>query len=91
MFDKETTAAISIGRLKGTPTEREAKLKERGIYNSHQLLWAARTPSGRQALAEHAGVESRAILELANGQAWLVSGVSVEFSPTCWNRPAWTQ
>ena len=47
-------------------TELEAKLKERGIYNSDQLLEAARTPSGRQALAEHAGVESRAILELAN-------------------------
>lgn len=67
MFDKETTAAISIGRLKGTSTEREAKLKERGIYNSHTLLEAARTPSGRQALAEHAGVESRTMLELANG------------------------
>jgi hypothetical protein len=48
-------------------TEREAKLKERGIYNSDQLLEAARTPSERQAMAEHAGVESRRILELANG------------------------
>ncbi len=67
MFDKEITAAISIGKLKGTPTEREANLKERGIYNGHQLLEAARTPSGRQALAEHAGAESRAILKPANG------------------------
>ena len=57
---------ISIGKLKGMSTELEAKLKERGIYNSDQLLEAARTPSGRQALAEQVGVESRAILELAN-------------------------
>jgi len=58
--------AISIGKLKGMSTELEAKLKEQGIYNSDQLLGAAQTPAGRKALAEHAGVESRAILELAN-------------------------
>lgn len=88
MFDEEPTAAISIGKYKGMSTEREAKLKERGIYKSDQLLEAARTPSGRRALAEHAGVESRAILELANGQTWLVFGVSAEFSLTCWKRLA---
>ena len=30
MFDKETTMAISIGKLKGMSTELEAKLKEQG-------------------------------------------------------------
>ena len=58
--------AISIGKLKGMSTELEAKLKERGFYNSDQLLGAAQTPAGRKALAEQVGVESRAILELAN-------------------------
>ncbi|MBW6486958.1 MAG: DUF4332 domain-containing protein [Syntrophobacterales bacterium] len=58
--------AISIGKLKGMYTELEAKLKEQGIYNSDQFLGTAQTPAGRKALAEHAGVESRAILELAN-------------------------
>ena len=58
--------AISIGKLKGMSTELEAKLKERGFYNSDQLLGAAQTPAGRKALVEQVGVESRAILELAN-------------------------
>ena len=58
--------AISIGKLKGTSTELDAKLKEQGIYNSDQLLRAAQTPAGRKALVEQVGVESRAILELAN-------------------------
>jgi len=58
--------AISIGKLRGMSAEVAAKLKEQGISNSDQLLEAARTPAGRKALAEHAGVESRAILGVAN-------------------------
>lgn len=58
--------AISIGKLKDMSTELEAKLKERGIYNSDQFLEAAQTLPGRQALSEYAGVEYRVILELAN-------------------------
>ncbi len=58
--------AISIGTLRGMSAELAAKLKEQGIYDSDQLLEAARTPAGRKALAEHAGVESQAILGLAN-------------------------
>lgn len=58
--------AVPIGKLKGISTELEARLKERGIYDSDQLLEAARTPSGRQTLAEYTGVESRVILELVS-------------------------
>jgi predicted flap endonuclease-1-like 5' DNA nuclease len=63
---KETTMAISIGILRGMSAEVAAELKEQGIYDSDQLLAAARTPAGRKALAEQAGVESQVILELAN-------------------------
>jgi len=58
--------AISIGTLRGMSAELAAKLKGQGIVYSDQLLEAARTPAGRKALAEQAGVESRVILELAN-------------------------
>ena len=72
---------ISISKLKGMSTELEAKLKERGMYNSDQLLEAARTPSGRRALAEQASVESRAILELANrADLARVRGIGAVFS-----------
>ncbi len=58
--------AISISKLKGMSAEVAAKLKEQGIYYSDQLLGAARTPAGRNTLAEKVGVDSKAILELAN-------------------------
>ena len=58
--------AISISALRGMSAELAARLKGHGIYDSDQLLEAARTPAGRKALAEQAGVESRVILELAN-------------------------
>ena len=71
--------AISIGKLRGMSAELAAKLKEQGISNSDQLLEAARTPAGRKALAEHAGVESRVILGLANradlARVWGIAGV----------------
>jgi predicted flap endonuclease-1-like 5' DNA nuclease len=44
----------------------EGNLKQQGLYRSDQLLESARLPAGRQALAARAGVDSRAILELAN-------------------------
>ena len=56
----------SIGKLKGISTELEVKLQEQEIYNSDQFLGAAQTSAGRQIVAEQAGVEPRAILELAN-------------------------
>ena len=58
--------AISIGKLRGMSAELAAKLKEQGISNSDQLLEAARTSAGRKTLAEHAGVEARVILGVAN-------------------------
>jgi predicted flap endonuclease-1-like 5' DNA nuclease len=57
---------ISIDKLRGMSPELSRKLKGRGIYNNEQLLKAARAPAARQELAALAGVESRAILELAN-------------------------
>ena len=71
--------AISIGKLRGMSTELAAKLKAKGIVYSDQLLEAARTPAGRKALAEQAGVEARVILELANradlARVWGIAGV----------------
>ena len=57
---------ISIKKLRGMTAESAAKLKERGIVYSDQLLEAAKTPAERQALAKQMGVESEMILELAN-------------------------
>lgn len=73
--------AIAIGQLRGMSAELEAKLKEKGIYNSVQLLNACQTPAGRQALAEYAGVESRIMLELANrADLSRVKGIAGVFS-----------
>jgi len=58
--------AVLIIKLRGLTVELEAKLLERGIRTSDQLLEAARTPDGRKELATYAGVEPRVILELAN-------------------------
>lgn len=58
--------AISISTLRGLSQDTEARLRARGISSSDQLLEAARTPAGRQALAQQIGVEPRAVLELAN-------------------------
>lgn len=57
---------VLINKLRGLPAASEAKLLERGIRTSDQFLEAARTHDRRQELAEYAGVETRAILELAN-------------------------
>jgi len=58
--------ATLIGKLRGLSYQLETKMRERGIRTSDQLLDAARTPAGRKELAAYAGVEARAILELAN-------------------------
>ena len=57
---------IPIAELKGLSEHAASLLRTHGIYNSVQLLEAARTPAGRQALAEKIGIEARAVLELAN-------------------------
>jgi predicted flap endonuclease-1-like 5' DNA nuclease len=55
------------------------ELRAHGIYGTQRLLDATRTPADREKLAERAGVESRAILELANrtdlSRVWGVAGV----------------
>jgi predicted flap endonuclease-1-like 5' DNA nuclease len=58
--------SVAVGRLKVTAPESRAKLLQRGIRNSDQLLEAARTPEERKALAEQTGITPEAILELAN-------------------------
>jgi predicted flap endonuclease-1-like 5' DNA nuclease len=70
---------ISIKDLRGMTPGLEGDLQMHGIYHSEQLLEAARTPGGREALAVQVGVEARTILELANradlSRVWGVAGV----------------
>jgi predicted flap endonuclease-1-like 5' DNA nuclease len=63
---KESIMAMPISKLRGMSYEQETKLKDLEIYNSDQLLHAARTPDGRKSLAKEVGVETQVILELAN-------------------------
>ena len=58
--------SVAVGKLKVMASEPRAKLLQRGIRNSDQLLEAARTPDGRKVLAEQTGITPEAILELAN-------------------------
>ncbi len=58
--------AISISKLRGMSPELAAKLKERGIVYTDQLLDATKTPAQREELAKQLGVEPRVVLELAN-------------------------
>ncbi len=57
---------VSVTELKGITLPLSAKLKEKGISNSDQLLSAAKTPRAREELARTTGVKSDVILELAN-------------------------
>lgn len=57
---------INVKELKGMNDELAAKLAEKGIKDSDQLLNAAATPAGRKELAAATGADARAILELAN-------------------------
>lgn len=70
---------IPINELRGMTPILEGDLHVRGIYNSEQLLEAARTPAERESLAGQVGVEVRTILELANradlSRIWGVAGV----------------
>jgi len=55
-----------INSLKGMTSQLAAKLKDMDITDTGRFLKIAATPSGRKELAQHAGVETGAILELAN-------------------------
>lgn len=57
---------IPIGELGGITPEIEARLKGQGIHQSDDLLQAAATVAGRNALAESTGASAGEILELAN-------------------------
>lgn len=67
---------IPINKLAGMTPELEAKLNEQGIYDSFQLLDAARTRTGRKELAKQVGVDPHVILELADRSSLArISGV----------------
>ena len=57
--------AMPIGKLRGMSYKLEVRLKEQGVYNSDQLLQAARTPAGRGELAERIDLDTQSLLELA--------------------------
>lgn len=57
---------VAITELKGITAEVSGKLKELGISNNESLVQAAKSPEERKALAAKVGIETRALLELAN-------------------------
>ena len=57
--------AMPIAKLRGMSYELEIRLKEQGIYNSDQLLQAARTPAGRGELAGRIDLDAQEVLDLA--------------------------
>lgn len=58
--------AVKLTSIRGMTDELAAKLNERGITNSDELLEACRTDAQRRELAEFAGVEKKLIKEAAN-------------------------
>ena len=58
--------ALNVTELEGITPELAKQLKEAGLENSADFLAAASTTTDRKHLAEKFGVETRAILELAN-------------------------
>ncbi len=58
--------AIPLNKLVGMTPEIEAKLKEKEIHDSDQLLDASRTPHERRELGKHCGISARAFLALAD-------------------------
>ena len=58
--------AIPVSKLKGVDSSLVQKLESKGIVDSDHLLDATKSPAERVRLSEQVGVESRAILELAN-------------------------
>jgi predicted flap endonuclease-1-like 5' DNA nuclease len=63
---EETTMAIPLNKLVGMTPEIAAKLKDKEIHDSDQLLDASRTPHERKELAKHCGITTRAFLALAD-------------------------
>jgi hypothetical protein len=58
--------ALAISKLKGMSKELEAKLKARKIDDADKFFNVALTAKGREELAAAVGVDTKAILQLAN-------------------------
>lgn len=73
--------AIPVGELRGISKSLAAKLKQQGFSDSERFLEAVKTPAGRKELASKAGVDVKAILELANrADLARVEGIGKVFS-----------
>lgn len=57
---------VVISKLRGLDAALAGKLQAEGLSNSDQLLEAACRPAGRKEVAAKCGVDTKAILELAN-------------------------
>lgn len=57
---------LSIQQLRGVTATTASRLRGVGITTSEELLEAARTPQGREELAEKTGLSRGDVLELAN-------------------------
>ncbi|MBC3785306.1 DUF4332 domain-containing protein [Spirosoma utsteinense] len=58
--------SVTLGELRGVTNAVLNALKGQGLSDSDSLLEATRTPQNRKELATAAGVDPKAILELAN-------------------------
>jgi len=58
--------SVTLGELRGATDSVLNSLKGQGLGDSDSLLEAAKTPQSRKSLALAAGVDPKAILELAN-------------------------
>ncbi len=73
--------ALSIKDLKGITADMVAKLQARGVHTTDEFLAAAGTESRRKELADIAGADTKAILELANrADLARIKGVAGVFS-----------
>ncbi len=57
---------VPINELRGMTPGVSSQLKELGISNNELLVQASRSPEERKVLAAKVGIETRALLELAN-------------------------
>ena len=63
---QEHSMAVDIKTLKGMSDDILAKLADKGVKDTEQLLAAVRSPAQRKELAGHCDVTPRDILELGN-------------------------
>lgn len=72
---------IAVGKIKGVTATVQAALRAHAVYDSDQLVAAARTAADRQQLAQSAGVDSQVILKLVNrADLARVRGIGAIFS-----------